>query len=234
MIASSGYEDRAIEPGERWSRFRLDADVPLSEAVRTVHPVFVNSKAERDERYPVLADVAPEDSHALACLPLTLEGEAIGGIAFSFAHDNVLDESRRSLKVAIANQVAQALGRARLLEVAEAAQARASFLAEATALLSSSLDYAETLRRLAQLAVPQLADWCSIDMRGDDGSIERLAVAHQDPAKVAWAQELQKRFPPNPDEPRGRRQRPADRASRSSCAEIPTSCSTTRSPRTPS
>jgi PAS domain S-box-containing protein len=203
VIASRGYEDRSVEPGERWARFRLDAAVPLSEAVRTQRPVFVNSKAERDERYPVLSDVAPEDSHALACLPLMLEGEAIGGIAFSFARDNVLDEARRSLKVAIANQVAQALGRAQLLEVAEAAHARASFLAEATALLSSSLDYQETLRRLAQLAVPQLADWCSIDMRGDDGAIERLTVAHQDPAKVAWAQELQKRFPPNPDEPQG-------------------------------
>ncbi len=203
VIASRGYEDRAVEQGERWSHFRLDADVPLSEAVRTLRPVFINSKAERDERYPVLADVAPDDSHALACLPLTLEGEAIGGIAFSFAHDDVLDESRRSMKVAIANQVAQALGRARLLDVAEAAHARAAFLAEATALLSSSLDYEETLRRLAQLAVPRLADWCSIDMRGEDGSIDRLAVAHQDPAKVAWAQELQKRFPPNPEEPRG-------------------------------
>ena len=117
VIASRGYDDRSVESGERWHRFPLDAAVPLSEAVRTLRPVFINSKAERDERYPVLSDVAPEDSHALACLPLALEGEAIGGIAFSFARDGVLDESRRSLKVAIANQVAQALGRARLLEV---------------------------------------------------------------------------------------------------------------------
>ena len=202
VIAQRGYEEELVGPDGRWARFPLDADLPLSETVRTVEPVFVNSRQERDERYPLLRDTARE-SHALACLPLVLEGEAFGGIVFSFARDDVLDDERRRLKIAIASQVAQALARARLLEVANAAHARAAFLAEASALLASSLDFEQTLARLAQLAVPGLADWCSIDMAGPQGSIERLAVAHQDPEKVAWARELQQRFPPNPDEPRG-------------------------------
>ena len=58
-------------------------------------------------------------------------------MVFSFAQDDVLDDERRQLKIAIANQVAQALARARLLEVANAAHARAAFLAEASALLAS-------------------------------------------------------------------------------------------------
>ncbi|MGZ8694503.1 MAG: GAF domain-containing protein, partial [Gaiellaceae bacterium] len=202
VIAQRGYDDELVSENGRLRRFPLAADLPLSEAVRTLRPVFVNSEAERDERYPLLKS-AGRQSHAVACLPLVLEGEAFGGIVFSFSEDGVLDAERQRLKVAIANQVGQALARARLLEVASHAHARAAFLAEASALLASSLDYEQTLSQLARLAVPGLADWCSIDMAGPQGSIERLAVAHQDPAKVAWARELQQRFPPNPDDPRG-------------------------------
>ena len=58
------------------------------------------------------------------------------------------------------------------------------------------------LRRLAQLAVPRLADWCAIDL-WENGMIRNVGVAHVDPAKVELAHELQKRFPPDPDSPRG-------------------------------
>jgi PAS domain S-box-containing protein len=78
-----------------------------------------------------------------------------------------------------------------------------TFLAEASELLSSSLDYNLTLSQLSRLAVPGLADWCAIDMAGENGEIVRLAVAHQDPEKVRWAYELQERYPPNPDDPHG-------------------------------
>src|SRR5919107_496957 len=78
------------------------------------------------------------------------------------------------------------------------------FLAEVGASLSSSLDYRTTLARVARLAVPHLADWCVVDiLKEEDGSLDRLAVAHQDPEKGALVQELQKRYPPDPDAPRG-------------------------------
>ncbi|HEX2108586.1 MAG TPA: PAS domain S-box protein, partial [Rubrobacteraceae bacterium] len=78
------------------------------------------------------------------------------------------------------------------------------FLAEVSASLSSSLDYRTTLARVARLAVPHLADWCVVDiLKEEDGSLDRLAVAHQDPEKVALVHELQKRYPPDPDAPRG-------------------------------
>ncbi|MDQ4001565.1 MAG: PAS domain S-box protein [Actinomycetota bacterium] len=77
------------------------------------------------------------------------------------------------------------------------------FLAEAGTTLSSSLDYRTTLARVARLAVPFLADWCVVDVLEKDGSLDRLAVAHQDPEKVALVQELQKSYPPDPDAPRG-------------------------------
>ncbi len=78
-----------------------------------------------------------------------------------------------------------------------------AFLAEASAALSDSLDLETTLQRVAQLAVPRLADWCSIDMPADGGGVRNVAVAHADPVKVASARELQQRYPPDPAAPAG-------------------------------
>ena len=59
------------------------------------------------------------------------------------------------------------------------------FLSRASDVLAaSSLDYAATLRSLADLAVPTLGDWCAIYVSGADGGLDRLEVAHDDPAKV--------------------------------------------------
>ncbi|BAY45073.1 two-component hybrid sensor and regulator [Scytonema sp. HK-05] len=77
------------------------------------------------------------------------------------------------------------------------------FLSEASAVLASSLDYQTTLERVAQLAVPALADWCTVHMVEEDGSIEQIAVAHTDPAKLEWAHQIRDKYPLNPDDPRG-------------------------------
>ena len=80
---------------------------------------------------------------------------------------------------------------------------RQAFLARAGRTLLSSLDYRETLQRLADLAVPVLGDWCAVDMVRDDGGYARIAVAHSDPHKVQLAHELWKRYPPKPTDPTG-------------------------------
>ena len=70
------------------------------------------------------------------------------------------------------------------------------YLADATGALGASLDLDRTLRSLAQLTVPRLADWCTIriaDPEAPDG--HRLYVSHVDPSKVQWAEELVRRFP---------------------------------------
>jgi PAS domain S-box-containing protein len=81
---------------------------------------------------------------------------------------------------------------------AKEAELRQRFLAQAGQLLASSLDYEQTLQRVAQLAVPWLADWCAVDLPGEHGEIEQVALAHVDPAKVAMAEEFRRRFPPDP------------------------------------
>jgi PAS domain S-box-containing protein len=74
----------------------------------------------------------------------------------------------------------------------EAAQ---RFLAEASTLLASSLDATLQLEPLAQLLVPTLADWCSIDLLQDDGWLHRVVVVHADPTKTALAEQLRQQYP---------------------------------------
>lgn len=68
-------------------------------------------------------------------------------------------------------------------------------LADAGEVLSSSRDYDQTLVALAGLAVPELADWCSIVMPDDHGLIRQVAVAHVDPEKVSFARDYDARYP---------------------------------------
>ncbi|MBC7690190.1 MAG: PAS domain-containing protein [Methylotenera sp.] len=79
---------------------------------------------------------------------------------------------------------------------AEKAASRLSFLAETGTILSRSLDYRTTLSAVASHAVPNLADWCSIDIMNEQTrALENLAVTHVDPKKIELAHVYQKKFP---------------------------------------
>jgi PAS domain S-box-containing protein len=95
------------------------------------------------------------------------------------------DDEKVSLIVNIVENVTE-------VKRAELAQ---RLLAQAGKELSASLDYAQTLQRVAQLAVPELADWCGVTMRGEDDLLQQVAVAHVDPEKVALAREFGERYP---------------------------------------
>jgi serine phosphatase RsbU (regulator of sigma subunit) len=67
-------------------------------------------------------------------------------------------------------------------------------LADASSMLASSLDYTRTLQQVADLAVPALADWCSVSIpRGDE--LQQVAIAHSDPDMVQFAREYARRHP---------------------------------------
>ncbi|MCC6169594.1 MAG: PAS domain S-box protein [Caldilineaceae bacterium] len=83
------------------------------------------------------------------------------------------------------------------------ADERLAFLAEASKTLSSSLVYEEALQRVSAAMVPHMADWCAVDLLTPQGAVELMAVAHIDPAKIAWAHALRRRFPPSMDDPAG-------------------------------
>jgi PAS domain S-box-containing protein len=80
---------------------------------------------------------------------------------------------------------------------------RRQFLVSASAALTESLDYKKTLRKIAKLVVPTIADWCAVDILDANHGLQLVAVAHKDPEKVRWGRELRKEQPVNLSAPTG-------------------------------
>ena len=78
-----------------------------------------------------------------------------------------------------------------------------AFLAEASRRLAESVDYEQTLKTVAALALPRLGDWSIVDLAEPDGSMRRLAVVHPDPGKQVLARRLEVDWPPERDDPLG-------------------------------
>ncbi len=102
---------------------------------------------------------------------------------------------------ALAARAAEDVDREALVARAQQETARIRYLAHAGALLASTTDAHEALATLARLAVPELADWAAVDLFFEGPRVERLAVAHVDPKKVALVEELGRRYPPNLADP---------------------------------
>ena len=77
------------------------------------------------------------------------------------------------------------------------------FLSRSSEVLSAWLDSDELLTRVARLAIPEMADWCAVDLLKADGRLERVALAHADPTLHDQALELSRRYPGAADTPGG-------------------------------
>ncbi|MGH3331546.1 MAG: SpoIIE family protein phosphatase [Nocardioidaceae bacterium] len=189
------------EVATRWASFPVSAPTPAGDAVRTRRPVFISGRNEIQERYPDLETLAPGE-RSLVSLPLNVAGRSIGAIGLSFPGKRNFDSAELEFLAILADTCAQALDRLGAVEAASDRAAKLKFLADASAELSSSLDYQATLKRVAWLGVPAFADWCSISLL-EDGELRTLEVAHVDPNKVAFALEMGERYPPDREAPRG-------------------------------
>lgn len=200
VLGGHGYDEEVLG---RWGRFPLDAPVPLAEAARTGSIVFAGTREEIVDRWPVLRDDLSPGEHALAALPLAVEGEVIGALGLSIGASRPHDDGELAFLEAIATQCSQALRRASLNESDRMSRDRLAFLAEATAAFTSSLDLEVTLQRLAELAVPGIADWCAVYVLDDDGTVRPVTVAHVDPERADAVRRLVARYPVDLDAPGG-------------------------------
>jgi PAS domain S-box-containing protein len=98
----------------------------------------------------------------------------------------IADDDGRVLRVV---NVIEDVTKAKRVELAQ------RLLAEASDALAASLDYEATLQRIAEVAVPDFADWCGLDVPGRDGFAQLVAIAHRDPDKVALARRMRTRYP---------------------------------------
>ena len=172
-----------------------DPQLPASVALSTGRPLILRDVAEIERRFPPLTGLYQED-RSLLLAPLIVGAHRLGVLSVTFAPEQQ-GEKQLSFVTSLADATAQALERVAANARAELAAERLRFLAEASVLLSGSLDVTETLRTVADLVVPRVADWCAVHLvRGDELPV--VALAHADPDKVARVVEMQQRYPSDP------------------------------------
>jgi PAS domain S-box-containing protein len=142
--------------------------------------------------------------HSVAAMPIIGRDDVIGVIEVYSQRVRERDAEMLRHMDSLGSQIGQFIERKQVEEEriqilareqaaraeAQAAERRLAFLAEASAQLSSTLDYEVTLANVARLAVPKLADYCAIELVDDDGRIRTLEVADIDPAKEAMDRQI--------------------------------------------
>ena len=147
---------------------------------------------------------------SMLAVPLIIRGQGSGALVFYYRTRHGFSDVEVDTARALGNMAAAAIATAelydeqrRMREAAERANRQATFLNDASATLASSLDYEATLRTVANLVVPEFADWCAVDIVDDGGTLQRLATAHADTERVAAARAFQERYPDDPSRPEG-------------------------------
>jgi len=130
---------------------------------------------------------------------LVLKGEEPGPVTIRVVNRETGKERWRLTK---ARGVNDARGRPRLVvsvveDITDRKRSELSqrLLAQTGEVLSSSIDYEQTLKEVAGLAVPELADWCGVSMPDRHGIMKQVAVVHRDPEKVQFARDFARRYP---------------------------------------
>jgi signal transduction histidine kinase len=141
---------------------------------------------------------AVERIASMLATPLRIGSELSGTLVSYFRKPHQFTEVEVETARALGNLVSAAMTTAELYDAQRRSREQSDLLAEATTVLSASLDYQETLTRIVHLAVPHIADWCALDLENEQGVVERLAVAHTDALKVEKARQLAERYPPDP------------------------------------
>jgi GAF domain-containing protein len=195
IVATIGYDRTRWE---RFEHFPVDAQYPVSEAVRLHEPIIIETSEELRTRYPGLVDTIHEGGSALV-LPLLDKAEAIGGLYYRFAEVRTFEPEDREYLLALSRLCAAAIERAGLHDHERRAGERAAFLARAGATLAASLDFEATVRQVADLTVPTIADYCTVHLLEPDRSIRTLALAG-DSARLAAARRFLDLAPPSIDD----------------------------------
>lgn len=157
--------------------YPIAADLPSSVAARTGQPGFVRSLGERLAGVPEFAERFSATRSA-RIMPLNAAGRTLGLLILTFTSGALGDEVEVALATSLADTLAQSLARAELAARDAERREVASFLADASQVLISARQPLDVLQGLADLAVPRLADWCTVYLPGDEpGTLRRAAIA---------------------------------------------------------
>lgn len=113
-LVAEGPSDSFV-PGTRITR--IDEPYPMSEAVRTLAPCFIESPEEFAERYPILwPHITDLNITSAAYLPLIVQAQPIGAMGLLYSDRRGFTPEERNILVALGSSIAQSLQRAMFYE----------------------------------------------------------------------------------------------------------------------
>lgn len=212
-IAERRRTEEALRQQREWFQGTLSS---IGDAVIATDPLgcvtFVNPSAERLTGWTQLEAVG-QPLNALVRIVTAEQGEPVelppvGGLVREDSADIAqrhlligrdglavpVDESAAPIQIEGGESLGSVIVLRDMSELRQSEQAF-RFLAEASASLAALVDYESTLKKVARLAVPYFADWCLVDVVGEDNHIERVAAAHADPAKQPLLERFGVEFP---------------------------------------
>ena len=139
--------------------------------------------------------------HVGVAFPLVAESGVIGVIEMFTRRSRVIPLQLLDALARIGHQIGRLLDHLRAEGRLREETRLRSFLLEAASVLSDSVDYDDSIARLAAIAVPEIADLCLIDVKEPDGTIRRMAAVHCDAEKADLVAELETKYPPERGSP---------------------------------
>ncbi|MBV8436691.1 MAG: GAF domain-containing protein, partial [Silvibacterium sp.] len=200
---------RSLDGGYNWRMLASAglSDWPVSQ-LKVPDPTLIPDVAAIEDvrSYPILSSrtdwYISQRIYSLLCIALRIGGTLAATVTFYYRAPHSFTDSEIQYARVLANLSASTLYMTELKESQQRERARLKFLAESSAVLSSSLDYQKTLNTVARLAVPYLSDWCTVSMYEDE-KLTSIAAAHVDPEKQLMLSQAPQEFKERLHESRG-------------------------------
>ena len=189
------YHGLSDELAKKFAEFPFRAGLPAVDALLQHRPIVMHSQVERDELYPSLAGNS-FSVRSWVCLPLSVGLRDIGALALTVPPESVDSPAYLDFLMALADQCAHALDRARLIERDDNHRLWLELLAEAGRIFSAPIDVRFTCMQLCRLLVGRIADGAGIFLRQPHGGYSLAASRHVDPAVDDHMRELAENIPP--------------------------------------
>jgi len=129
-------------------------------------------------------------------VPFLVDGRVTGVLGVGAAASGRFRDADERRLQQVADRVAMSLERLRLSELERVRRGRVAFLAEASELLSSTLEERQAVALIAQLMVPRLAAWCAVFLAGPADGTRPAYVWHEDEARIDGLTRLLSELPP--------------------------------------
>jgi len=166
-----------------------DDTLPTQHVAVHGEPILLANAEAAAKRFPRMVDITRVlGVNALAALPLRVEDRLLGSFVATWSTEHEFAQEDVGLLEGLAASIALSVSRLQAdaeRATAEAAMTEANqrlrLLAEAGRVLSGTMDIDQQIEELAELVVPELADWCWVVVTDEQGRLHEMASAHRDP-----------------------------------------------------